>query len=97
MGALRLLLHIYDTLRLYLVPAGKWQVRQANLVGDGAKKLLAVVDGYRESTQSWRELLQQLKRQGLSSAPKLAIARYISWISCLALPWTLLGILSRKC
>ena len=40
---------------------------------DGTKELLAVVDGYRESTQSWRELLQQLKRLGLSSAPKLAI------------------------
>src|SRR5260221_2619808 len=34
---------------------------------------LAVVDGYRESTQSWRELLQQLKRHGLTVAPKLAI------------------------
>jgi putative transposase len=40
---------------------------------DGTKELLAVVDGYRESSQSWRELLQQLKRQGLSSAPKLAV------------------------
>ncbi len=40
---------------------------------DGTKELLAVVDGYRESTQSWRELLGQLKRLGLSSAPKLAI------------------------
>jgi hypothetical protein len=40
---------------------------------DGAKELLAVVDGYRESTQSWREQLGQLKRLGLSAAPKLAI------------------------
>ena len=40
---------------------------------EGTKELLAVVDGYRESTQSWRELLGQLKRQGLSAAPKLAI------------------------
>ena len=40
---------------------------------DGTKELLAVVDGYRESTQSWRELLQQLKRQGLSTALKLAV------------------------
>src|SRR5260221_9703606 len=40
---------------------------------DGTKELLAVVDGYRESTQSWRELLQQLKRHGLTVAPKLAI------------------------
>ena len=39
---------------------------------DGSKELLAVVDGYRESTQSWRELLGQLKRLGLSAAPKLA-------------------------
>jgi hypothetical protein len=28
---------------------------------DGTKELLAVVDGYRERTQSWRELLGQLK------------------------------------
>jgi putative transposase len=40
---------------------------------DGTKELLAVVDGYRESTQTWCELLQQLKRQGLQTAPKLAI------------------------
>ena len=40
---------------------------------DGTKELIAVVDGYRESSQSWRELLQQLKRLGLSTAPKLAI------------------------
>ena len=40
---------------------------------DGTKELLAVVDGYRESTQSWRELLGQLKRLGLTSAPKLAV------------------------
>jgi putative transposase len=32
---------------------------------DGSKELLAVVDGYRESNQSWRELLGQLKRLGL--------------------------------
>ena len=36
---------------------------------DGTKELLAVVDAYRESAQSWRELLQQLKRLGLSTAP----------------------------
>ena len=40
---------------------------------DGSKELIAVVDGYRESTQSWRELLGQLKRLGLSAAPKLPI------------------------
>jgi hypothetical protein len=40
---------------------------------DGTKELLAVVDGYRESTQFWRELLGQLKRHGLTVAPKLAV------------------------
>jgi putative transposase len=40
---------------------------------DGTKELIAVVDGYRESAQSWRELFGQLKRMGLTTAPKLAI------------------------
>ena len=40
---------------------------------DGTKELIAVVDGYRESTESWRELLQQLKRQGFTVPPKLAV------------------------
>ena len=39
---------------------------------DGHKELLAVQDGYRESTQSWTELLVDLQRRGLSLAPKLA-------------------------
>ena len=38
---------------------------------DGHKELLAVEDGYRESSQSWRELLLSLKAQGLEKAPKL--------------------------
>ena len=41
---------------------------------DGSKELLAVVDGYRESTQSWREVLLDLKARGLQAAPKLATA-----------------------
>ena len=40
---------------------------------DGTKELLAVVDGYRESTQSWREVLGQLKRLGLSSARRVVL------------------------
>ena len=36
---------------------------------DGNKELLAVVDGYRESAQSWRELLGQLKRMGRRTEP----------------------------
>lgn len=39
---------------------------------DGRKELLAIEDGYRESAQSWREVLLDLKRRGLTEAPKLA-------------------------
>ena len=39
----------------------------------GEKHLLAVEDGVRESTQSWREVLLGLKRRGLTEAPKLAV------------------------
>lgn len=38
----------------------------------GEKHFLAIEDGVRESTQSWREVLLSLKARGLS-APKLAI------------------------
>jgi transposase-like protein len=43
----------------------------------GRKELLAIADGYRESAQSWREVLLDLKRRGLAIAPErrgLAIA-----------------------
>jgi len=39
----------------------------------GNKDILGLVDGYRESSQSWRELLLDLKRRGLRKAPDLAI------------------------
>lgn len=39
---------------------------------DGHKELIAVVDGYRESEQSWYELLVGLKQRGLKLAPLLA-------------------------
>ena len=39
----------------------------------GRKELLAMTDGFRESTQSWREVLLDLKRRGLTQDPKLAI------------------------
>lgn len=38
----------------------------------GNKQLLAIEDGYRESTQSWREVLLKLKARGLKM-PELAI------------------------
>jgi len=39
---------------------------------DGAKELVAVADGERESTQSWAELLRDLRRRGMQ-APVLAV------------------------
>ena len=40
---------------------------------DGKKELIAILDGYRESKQSWRELLLGLKNRGLQDAPKIAV------------------------
>ncbi len=40
---------------------------------DGRKELLAVQDGYRESEQSWKELLLDLKSRGLEVDPELAV------------------------
>jgi putative transposase len=40
---------------------------------DGKKELLAMLDGYRESAESWKELLLDLKQRGLIIAPKLAV------------------------
>lgn len=40
---------------------------------EGVKELIAVDAGMRESTTSWKGLLLQLKRQGLTMAPELAI------------------------
>ena len=39
---------------------------------DGRKELIAIVDGYRESEQSWKELLLDVKSRGLSIDPKVA-------------------------
>jgi putative transposase len=39
---------------------------------DGRKELLALTDGYRESAESWKELLLDLKERGLTVDPKLA-------------------------
>ncbi len=39
----------------------------------GKKELIAITDGYRESEESWRELLLDVKRRGLAIDPKLAI------------------------
>ena len=41
---------------------------------EGKKELIGFTDGARESAQDWRELLLDLKRRGLTIAPKLTVA-----------------------
>jgi putative transposase len=41
---------------------------------EGKKELIGFTDGMRESAESWRELLLDLRRRGLSVAPELAVA-----------------------
>jgi transposase-like protein len=54
------------------------EARQCLLViigatAEGHKELVAIWDGYRESEQSWQEVLLDLKRRGLEQCPQLAI------------------------
>jgi len=41
---------------------------------EGKKELVGLVDGVRESAQSWKDLLLDLKRRGLAMGPALAVA-----------------------
>ena len=41
---------------------------------DGKKELIGITEGYRESEQSWLELLRDLQSRGLAEDPMLAIA-----------------------
>ena len=41
---------------------------------EGKKELVGLTDGVRESAQSWKELLLDLKRRGLAIGPELAVA-----------------------
>ena len=41
---------------------------------EGKKELVGLADGLRESVQSWKELLLDLERRGLTIAPRLAVA-----------------------
>jgi transposase-like protein len=40
---------------------------------DGKKELVALTDGFRESEQSWKDVLLDMKRRGLKHDPQLAI------------------------
>ena len=41
---------------------------------EGKKEVVGFTDGMRESAQSWRDLLLDLKRRGLTTAPEIAVA-----------------------
>ena len=41
---------------------------------EGKKELVGLADGIRESAQSWKEMLLDLKRRGLAIAPQVAVA-----------------------
>src|SRR6476659_7783175 len=41
---------------------------------EGKKELVGLIDGVRESAQSWKELLLDLKQRGLATGPELAVA-----------------------
>lgn len=43
------------------------------VTSDGRKELVSIGDGLRESTQSWREVLRDLKARGLEAGPLLAV------------------------
>ena len=42
---------------------------------EGKKELVGFTDGMRESSQSWRDLLLDLKRRGLTTASPMAVAK----------------------
>ena len=42
---------------------------------EGRKEIVSFTDGLRESSQSWRDLLLDLKRRGLTTAPQIAVAK----------------------
>jgi putative transposase len=63
----------------FYLKAGAEQDKTAVLVvlgvdDQGRKELLAMERGYRESAESWREVLRSLKARGLADAPLLAIS-----------------------
>jgi transposase-like protein len=43
------------------------------VTAEGRKELVSIGDGLRESTESWLEVLRDLKRRGLKAAPLLAV------------------------
>ena len=47
---------------------------------EGKKELVGFTDGMRESAQSWRDLLLDLKRRGVAAAPETCRRRWRAWL-----------------
>ena len=67
---------IYCNIRLGDEATGKKQCIPVLMgaTADGSKELIAVTDGFRDSEQSWSELVNNVKRRGMIIDPKLAVA-----------------------
>lgn len=67
---------IYFNIRLGDESTGKKQciLILMGATAEGKKELIAVTDGYRESEQSWAELINDARRRGLVIDPRLAVA-----------------------
>lgn len=63
---------------------------------DGTKELIAVVDGERESKLSWQALLSDLKKRGLTLAPKMAVGDGALGFWC-ALAEEYPGVIRQRC
>src|SRR5262249_24787146 len=53
---------------------GEWPLVISGGTPEGKKELVGLIDGVRESAQSWKEPLLDLERRGLSMGPELAVA-----------------------
>ncbi len=55
---------------------------------EGKKELIGFQVGLRESTQSWHELLTDIKGRGLSVPPEIAVGPSHACCACTAGQWT---------
>ena len=46
----------------------------------GEKDVLAIMDGFRENADSWRDLLKSLKKRGLTVPPRAGHRRWCTWV-----------------
>jgi putative transposase len=56
------------------VPIGHRRCDAERPPPEGKKEFVGLADGVRENTQSWKEMLLDLRRRGLTIGPELAVA-----------------------